>query len=288
MNRIFDQIKFDGKLLIIDHYDRATLPFDGYYHWHQGCEILFIHAGEGTIIVNQHAYEIERGMLFLFQPFQLHKVYPRISKDKPYERTKIYFNPEELSKHFESFPSRFALLQKLWLGKNIKQVFDLDEGTQLLEQLLQYYEQDRRKYKEPSQEETVLLMLQILGLLQRSHAPEEAANPFLPIEKRPLRYSERIMQWIEEHYSQEVSLDRIASELHLSKFYVSRVFRQETGSSITDYLTARRMKQACRLLQTTLLPVEKVGIEVGLPDVSYFVQLFKKVVGTTPLKYRNQ
>jgi len=69
---------------------------------------------------------------------------------------------------------------------------------------------------------------------------------------------------------------------------VSRIFRQETGSSITDYLTARRIKQACRLLQTTSLPVDRVGIEVGLPNMSYFIQLFKKVTGVTPLKFRNK
>jgi YesN/AraC family two-component response regulator len=96
------------------------------------------------------------------------------------------------------------------------------------------------------------------------------------------------MRWIEEHYREEISLETLAEETHLSKFYVSRIFREETGSSITDYLTARRIKQACRLLQTTDLSVEQIGIRVGYPNASYFIQLFKKVVGVTPLKYRNK
>ncbi|WP_039790620.1 helix-turn-helix domain-containing protein, partial [Paenibacillus riograndensis] len=51
-------------------------------------------------------------------------------------------------------------------------------------------------------------------------------------------------------------------------------------------LTARRIKQACRLLSTTDMPVEQIGIAVGFPNASYFNQLFKRVLGTTPLKYR--
>ncbi|MNI97083.1 Arabinose operon regulatory protein [compost metagenome] len=74
--------------------------------------------------------------------------------------------------------------------------------------------------------------------------------------------------------------------MHLSKSYVSRIFHQETGSRLVDYLTARRIKQACRLLSTTDLPVERIGITVGFPNASYFNQLFKKSLGTTPLKYR--
>jgi len=69
---------------------------------------------------------------------------------------------------------------------------------------------------------------------------------------------------------------------------VSRIFRQETGSSITDYVKARRIKQACRLLETTELPVERIGILSGFESPSYFIQLFKRMIGMTPLKYRRQ
>ncbi|QTH43087.1 helix-turn-helix transcriptional regulator [Cohnella sp. LGH] len=63
------------------------------------------------------------------------------------------------------------------------------------------------------------------------------------IVRSPLRYSEQIMRWIEEHFAEAVSLERIAEEMHLSRFYVSRVFRAETGSSLSDYLAARRMRR---------------------------------------------
>ncbi|MFD2878690.1 helix-turn-helix domain-containing protein [Paenibacillus rhizoplanae] len=63
-------------------------------------------------------------------------------------------------------------------------------------------------------------------------------------------------------------------------------FHQETGGRLVDYLTARRLKQACRLLETTDLTVERIGRTVGFPNSSYFNQLFKRVLGLSPLQYR--
>jgi AraC-like DNA-binding protein len=287
MKRLFDAVHFDGQRMLWSYSARADTPFDGFYHWHQCFEILFVHEGEGTVIINQQTYDIKRGMIFIFQPYQLHKVYPKAGPEQPYIRTKLHFNPEEIADKLASFPDRHAQLLRLWLGKGTTQAFDLSDDIAFMEELCAWYEHSSGADGTRSGEEDMLLLLQILGFVNKvgGHAREFGPKEIV---KRPLRYSERIMKWIEAHYAEEVSLDRIAEELHLSKFYVSRVFRQETGSSVTDYLTARRIKQACRLLQTTFDPVERIGIEVGLPDSSYFVQLFKKVVGTTPLKYRNR
>ncbi|WP_181873078.1 helix-turn-helix domain-containing protein [Fontibacillus phaseoli] len=57
----------------------------------------------------------------------------------------------------------------------------------------------------------------------------------------------------------EITLDRLAEVTHLSKYYGSRIFGQETGYSITDYLQVRRVKHACRLLKTTELSVQQIG-----------------------------
>lgn len=53
-----------------------------------------------------------------------------------------------------------------------------------------------------------------------------------------------MVHWIEDHYIDEIKLDHMAKDIHLSKSYASRIFQQETGSSITDQVTALRLKQA--------------------------------------------
>jgi len=102
---------------------------------------------------------------------------------------------------------------------------------------------------------------------------------------KPIRQSERIMSWIEKHYGEPFRLEELADELHMSKSYLSRLFRQETGSSITGYLTARRIQQACHLLQSTNKSVEVIGEQVGLTNASYFINLFKRIMGVSPHQY---
>lgn len=287
MNFLFDPVKFENDTFLWTHGVKTNTAFPGYYHWHQCMEMLFVHEGEGTVIVNQHTYEMRRGMLFMFQPFQLHKVFANVSPEKPYKRSIAFFDPSVTADSLSPFPLRHGLFMKLWQGRSIGPAFDLAVEVERLESIYASYDYMVKQGKGQEQEEVAMLLLQLMGCIHAAREGEQAGG-VTASGLRPLRYSEQIMQWIEAHYAEEVSLDQLAERLHLSKFYVSRVFHEETGSHITDYLTARRIKQACRLLQSTVQSIEHVGIEVGYPNVSYFIHMFKKVVGTTPLKYRQR
>lgn len=280
MSKLFDPVHFDGKPLVWIHNSKTVEHFPGYYHWHLCSEMLFVHEGKGSVIVNQRAHEIRRGMLYVFQPYQLHKVYAEVSPENPYVRSILHFDSTMLTEEMRHFPARQNRFRELLHGQSAEQAFDLAGDAAFMENTLAQFARGTENGNETNREEITVLLLKLLDFAKPS--ADGAPGPV-----RPARYSETIMQWIERHYAEHVTLERIAEELHLSKFYVSRVFRQETGSSLTDYLTARRIKQACRLLQTTALPVDLIGDGVGMPNVSYFIQAFKKVVGTTPLKYRN-
>ncbi|ETT55872.1 AraC family transcriptional regulator [Paenibacillus sp. FSL H7-689] len=88
------------------------------------------------------------------------------------------------------------------------------------------------------------------------------------------------MRWIEEHFEYEVRLGKMAADVHLSKSYASRIFHQETGSSITDYVTARRLKQDYLCLDITTFSVEEIGRRArflnGCISSSYFPNLPKR------------
>ncbi|MDT9720842.1 AraC family transcriptional regulator [Paenibacillus sp. ClWae2A] len=92
------------------------------------------------------------------------------------------------------------------------------------------------------------------------------------------------MQWIEERFKYEIRLDQMTADVHLSKSYAYRIFHQETGSSITEYVKARRLKQEYLLLETTSLWVEEEGKTRWFPNGPYFIQLFRKSAGSTPLQ----
>jgi AraC-like DNA-binding protein len=287
MRSVFEPILLDGKHLIWNYKNRSEFDFPGFYHWHQCCEMLFVHEGQGSIIVNSKNYEIRQGMLFFFQPFQLHKVFANVSQEYPYVRSILHFDPYFAMDGLQQFPSRSSFFNQLWYGQNIEQAFDLIQDIGHMERIFKMVDHSDELRSVEIEEESKLLLFQLINSLSMDWKKKESQSSNVT-ESRLLRYSEIIMQWIEKHYAEEVCLDDLSVALHLSKFYVSRVFSQETGSSITDYLTTRRIKQACRLLQTTMLPIERIGIEIGYPNASYFIRLFKLVVGMTPLKYRKE
>ncbi|GGF79182.1 AraC family transcriptional regulator [Paenibacillus albidus] len=282
MKQLFEPVRFaDQKTFIWDYQIYTDTYYKGYYHWHQCCEIMFVHGGQGNVVVNQQMYDIRRGMLFFFQPYQLHRIYSEVSPACPFQRTIFYIDPQVAENLLQGFAKRKAMFTALWQGKDTQYAFDLGERSGILEWALMNYEQSTQGNTEEDAESLTMLLLQLLNCIG-------TGDPLLlhTGEHRKLRYSEKIMGWIEEHYHEEVNLEQLAEEIHLSKSYVSRIFHQETGGRLVDYLTARRIKQACRLLGTTDMSVEQIGIAVGFPNASYFNQLFKRVLGTTPLKYR--
>jgi two-component system response regulator YesN len=104
------------------------------------------------------------------------------------------------------------------------------------------------------------------------------------------RYSELVngvMDYIKCNFSEEISLTTAASQLHVNKNYLCDHFKQQTGINFSDYLTTVRLEKAKEILKTCHLSVSGAGEQVGYPNPSYFVQLFKKHLGMTPLEYRN-
>lgn len=283
MKQLFEPVIFpDRRSLIWDYQLYSDDYYKGYYHWHQCCEVLFVHGGQGNVVVNQQMYDIRSGMLFFFQPYQLHRIYSEVSPLVPFVRSIFYIDPQAAEHLLAGFPKRRAVFSALWQSNSPCCGFDLSAQLPVVEWMYARYNLTRLDTAgEDSDEDIALLLLQLLECMG-----DGEHSLLRPEGRRYLRYSEKIMQWIEEHYQEEVNLDQLAAETHLSKSYVSRIFHQETGSRLVDYLTARRIKQACRLLSTTDLPVERIGISVGFPNASYFNQLFKKMLGTTPLKYR--
>lgn len=93
-------------------------------------------------------------------------------------------------------------------------------------------------------------------------------------------------QFINKHYKEELSLEKVAEYLQLSPSYLSNVFKKETGQNFIDYVTEVRIGRAKFLLKTTDLKMAEIAREVGYADEYYFSKVFKKNVGESPLKYR--
>ena len=103
------------------------------------------------------------------------------------------------------------------------------------------------------------------------------------------QYSPLIQKVINEinlHLDAALSLKTLAAQCYISPSYLSNVFKQETGQTLTDYISSRRMERAAQLLLTTNARVATVAEEVGILDVNYFTKMFKSATGQTPTAYR--
>lgn len=97
-----------------------------------------------------------------------------------------------------------------------------------------------------------------------------------------------VKAWLDGHYNEKIALDDLAERFYLNKFYLTRLFREQYGSTIVSYLLSLRISRAKELLRFTDLPVEEVGAQCGMPEANYFSRAFRKVEGISPSEYRRR
>ena len=99
---------------------------------------------------------------------------------------------------------------------------------------------------------------------------------------------ERIKNYIEEHYAEDLSLAELNGLVNSNEYYLSHVFKKATGYSPKEYILRRRIGKAQCLLIYTTLPLTEISARVGYDDSNYFSRAFKKIVGMPPRIYRQK
>ena len=269
----------------LQFYRNRTRQFAEIYHAHQGMEIIIVHEGFGSIVVEQQIFELKPGMLFFFRPFQLHRV--RIDELAPntYIRSFFVFEPTLLDDCLAAFPTTREFFRDLWKNPlTVQQLSGVD--TAALHHLLEAHQCYIEKAT-PAQlfEEQLFFLTSLMQHLKVTHILNNVTPSIEHLTKGSL-IAQQVMEWIEEHYMETFELDSLAQAIHLSPNHISAVFKQIVGSSITEYLTARRIRQACWLLKTSDYTIQEIGRAVGLGNFSYFCQLFKRHVGLTPFQFK--
>lgn len=98
--------------------------------------------------------------------------------------------------------------------------------------------------------------------------------------------SEQIIHMIENEYDKDITLDECASRLHYNLFYVSNIFKKETGVSFSEYLAMFRLNKAKKMLIETDLPIKDIAERLTYNNPQNFIRYFRKLEGITPGQYR--
>lgn len=155
-----------------------------------------------------------------------------------------------------------------------------EEAIALFEKCLSAFDQARPGYEIDAREaltRLAFLLYTRLDTCQRLPSAKEA------------RHNQRIrtmLQFIQEHYAEDLSVAKIAASAMLSESECLRCFRSTINTTPGQYLKDHRLQKAAQLLASTEEKVGDIGAACGLPDAAYFTKLFREAMGRTPVEYR--
>ncbi len=98
----------------------------------------------------------------------------------------------------------------------------------------------------------------------------------------------QIHAYLEEHYGEKITLEQLSAQFFISKYHLSREYRKTFGSTFSGELMAKRISHAKSLLRFSDGSIESIAQSCGFQDAGYFIKVFKKSEGMTPLEYRKK
>ena len=260
-------------------------------HTHDFVEIILILRGKAWFEIEGHEYEAEEGTVVVVNPGMHHR-----SLLKP-EKTGNSRPAREF--HLAFTGVEFVNCRKgclpLFRGCQITAVLPEETRRELFE-LCAAIEHEAGGSAPGRYFMLKAYQIQVLCLLERFRRQEiqleDVQNhktsvrcEFKSINKKYV--IRRIMDYMENHYQEKISLDQIAANMYLSSYYISKLFKSETGDTPINYLISLRMKKARDLLEETPeRPVQEIAAAVGYEDAYHFSKQFKKYYGMPPLYYK--
>lgn len=240
-----------------------SLEFGAHLHTH--LELVYMLEGRTKVLVDSQEHILEAGDALLVFPNQIHQ-YFQISTEKywltifpaslcseyqPIFKSKVPSSP--IVRNASANPS---------VGQALQQILKLsDRQTAFRQEIIKGH------------------FLVLLGELFQMMTFEDAKAPDTDTVKGLINYCQ-------ENYLKDISLDKAAEDLHISRFYLSHVFTEKLHMKFHDYIAMLRMTQACKLLLNENSSITDIAYEVGFNTPRSFNRAFRKHVGMTPREYR--
>ncbi|MEF3302220.1 helix-turn-helix transcriptional regulator [Paenibacillus sp. GYB003] len=249
------------------------------FHTHREYEVYYFHQGRCTYIIGGHIHVLSPGDLILMDGMTLHSANP---SPYPYLRTNMHFDPAYLRGVLNDsiFTSAFETIGQL--GNHI--IHLEGESRTEVEQHLQKMNELYQQNDAVAFRRFLLALLDLLYYIQ----------PFCPASGRSTRkmtekelHVQRMLNYLEAHYSEDLHMELLESELYLNKTYLAKIFKEFTGMTIFIYIKNRRLNQAkIMFMMDKSVSVSDVCYQVGYKHLSHFSRLFKQEFGCTPEQFQ--
>lgn len=257
------------------------------YHSHQQYELYFFHSGKCRYLINNQIHDLRPGDIIALDGTELHKPHV-VGNPQSYERSMIHFSATWI----ENSLTELNALYLLDLFKDFPhQIFRIADkqcyneimglGTELAELTRQNLTQDKE----------VELKLTLMKLLLKVYqSKRETIETKKEHTSEKDKYAEKIATYLQQHFTEKLSIDVLSKDLNISKSYISHVFKESTGYSVMEFLMDYRLVQAKFQIEVngSTKTVKEIAYDCGFESDAHFNRFFKKKMGMTPNRYRKE
>jgi AraC family transcriptional activator of mtrCDE len=242
------------------------------HHYHNWYELFMVTDGECDFHVYDKSFKAVKGSVMLFRPGVFH--YYTSKKGCEYVVTEItagyisrFFTDEAANMLVDCFKS---------------EIIQLDEH-EFLDCLC--YATIAENNSPKSVSDKFLAIGNLLNLLSEKSSHNINVSPLENVHKSSIEKLNCITDYITSHYAEIHSISDITRNCYISKSHMFRLFHQELGLSVSDYVNNLKIDAACKLLTTTELSVLNIAFESGFNSPQHFYKIFKKCIGCSPREY---
>lgn len=270
--------EFEIDNLIVVYYNRFSPRFRFAGERHNFYEFYYVAENEMIVTIDNEKYLLKEGEFILVPPMRWHAMNPHETY-----ATGIAVSFDATGYPEEIFSGKLSPLGKQVLS-NLVNVYakNCNESEFRLKMLSDKTEDEEKDfgYKQALKVNTEWLMLDILqNRIQAEKQKSRTEKQYNPLAESTLLY-------LEQHFRENPSLDRIASDLNYSVPHICRVFKQNYNESIVNYLTKLKIDEALKLIELNNRSFREISDSLGFDNVAYFTRIFKKQTGMTPSAYR--
>lgn len=253
------------------------------WHWHDELEVVVVESGTAIVAAGTEKYMVTAGNGFFVNTGVLHSAWDVDTTHCMFHS--VVFHPRLVGGSMDSIFWQ-DYVQPVLSNAMLKSIF-FDASISWNQDALDAIECAwlNMAKKPAGYEFEVRHALSRLIYLLATHHPPMQNRP----SEKALRNGERIkamLQYIQEHYFEELNTAQIAESAMISESECLRCFRSTIGTTPIQYVKQFRIQKAAELLLTTDLKVIEIGSRCGFQEMSYFAKTFRELRGYTPTQYR--
>jgi len=251
------------------------------YHNHDFLAFIFILSGVGKYHIEGEIYDIREGDLLILNPGVWHQALIDKENQEPTTEFFVGFSDIRIPGYQDNY---------LPVPDGAHLIHTTGELKQKLGRLCNAIDTENKVCKEGRYFMLKAYLMEMILLVIREQCETVAGPKGCAFESVNKKYVvENIVTYFEKHYSEKISLDRIAENMYLSPFYISKIFKSETGDTPIRHLINIRLEKARELLESESdSSVQEIACRVGYEDAYHFSKLFKKRYGVAPSQVRNR